>query len=60
MPWIIKVTNGFVKNGKLDTEKVTDAKKFDSEKQAKTFAQNNVSGMPFEIIELHEVYDEPK
>ena len=60
MPWIIRVANGFVKNGKQDTEKVVEAKKFDSEKQAKIFAQTNVSGMPYEIIELHEVYDESK
>lgn len=60
MPWIIKLANGFVKNGKQDTEKIEEAKKFKTLKQAKDFVQRVVSGMPYEIIELPEVYDEPK
>lgn len=60
MPWIIKLANGFVKNGKQDTEKVEEAKKFKTLKQAKDFVQRVVSGMPYEIIELPEVYDESK
>jgi len=60
MPWIIKLKNGFVKNGKQDTEKVEEAKKFKTQKQAKAFVQSSVSGVPYEIIELPEVYDESK
>lgn len=60
MPYVIKVENGYVKSGKEDTQNIKQAKQFDSEKQAKTFAQTNVAGIPYKIIELHEVYDEPK
>ena len=60
MPWIIKLKNGFVKNGKQDTEKVEEAKKFKTQKQAKAFVQSSVSGVPYKIIELPEVYDESK
>lgn len=60
MPWIIKLEDMFVKNGKQDTDNVAEAKKFNSVKQAKTFAQTNLDGMPYEIIEHHEVSDGSK
>lgn len=60
MPYVIKIDSRYVKSGKEDTQNIKQAKQFDSEKQAKTFAQTNVAGIPYKIIELHEVYDESK
>jgi len=52
MPWVIKLLNGYVKNGKKDTEDLKEAKKFATEKQAKTFAQTNVSGTHYKVVEV--------
>ena len=52
MPYVIKVLDGYVKNGKKDTEKLSEAKTFATEKQAKTFALSNCAGSYYKVIEL--------
>lgn len=52
MPYVIKVNSGYVKSGKEDTKKLTEAKQFDTEKRAQTFALSNCSGSYYRIVDI--------
>lgn len=54
MPYVIKVDNGYVKSGKEDTKKLTEAKQFDTEKKAQTFAFSNCAGSYYRIVDIRD------
>lgn len=52
MSYVIKVDTGYVKSGKEDTKKLTEAKQFDTKKRAQTFALTNCAGSYYRIVDM--------